>query len=68
MERGITKMVNNIAIGDIFVKKYVDYSRYFLAIKDSFGMYCECVDIQSGEKELVKILPSSKAFKITILS
>lgn len=54
LERGITRM-SSIKAGDIFRKNYIDHERYFLALKDQFGMYCDCIDIQSGEREIVKI-------------
>lgn len=44
-----------IKTGDIFRKNYIDHERYFLALGDQFGMYCECIDIQSGERETVKV-------------
>lgn len=45
----------SIKAGDIFLKNYIDHSRYFIAIHDSVGLYCDCVDINSGEREMVKI-------------
>lgn len=56
-----------INLGDIFRKDYIDHQRHFLALEDSVGLYVHCVDMNTGDTELVKLSLPSSATKIEII-